>query len=194
MSRPFSLSIYAPIQADLFGINLEKPLKSAWSFADWDDLLTHFSDDDIEGADQLMPSSARIYMRNLRAAGRQTRGWHFTENPKTRYLTMCLPQWTNDIRRLLLGLNILRQVLPTSGDGDCGYILAHRFDGPDSQTLAAILMRHGRSKVAEPGHPVIDKIVTHAAPLAARVQSMAKMPTSHFVDNLEEISNERQIG
>lgn len=192
MSRTFSLCVYAPIQADLFGINLQKPLKSAWSFADWDDLFLHFSDEDVIEADQLMPSSGRIYMRNLRAAGKQTRGWHFAENPRTRYLTMCLPQWTNDVPRLILGLNILRQVLPTSGDGDCGYILAHRFDGADSRTFGAILMRHGRSQMVQPGNAVIDKVIAHATPLASRVQSMAKLPRSHIVDDLEAISNEHQ--
>ena len=191
LSHTFSLCIYTPIQADLFGLNLKKPLNSVWAFSDWDDLGGNLSDEVLAAADNLMPDSARTYMRNLRAAGKQTRGWHFAEDPKTRYLTVCLPKWTNDWTRLLLGLNVLRQVLPTSGDGQPGYILAHRFDGPDSKTLGAILMRHGTSRVVGPHATVIPELVNHAKPLATRVLSMSKMPTSHVVDQLESISDER---
>jgi len=73
VSRMFSLSIYTPIQADLFGLNLQKPLQSVWAFSDWDDLGGNFSDHDLAAADNLMPETARTYMRNLRAAGKQTR-------------------------------------------------------------------------------------------------------------------------
>lgn len=182
LSHTYSLAVYAPIQADLFAINLEKPLKSAWSFDDWDEMETHFSDADIAQADKMTPETASVYIGDLRAAGRQARGWHFAENPKTRYLTLCLPYWTNDWTRLMLGLNILRQILPTSGDGEPGYILAHRFDGADSKTLGAILMRHGTTKVVGPHADVTQQIVKHASPLASRVQAMAKMPTPHVVD------------
>lgn len=192
MSHTYSLSVYTPIQADLFGINLQKPLQSVWAYSDWDDLEGSFSDEDLSAADSLMPEAAHTYMRNLRAAGRQTRGWHFAEDPKTRYLTVCLPHWTNDWTRLILGLNIMRQIFPTSGDGRPGYILAHKFDGPDSRTLGAILMRHGRSQVAGPTASVIKDIVAHATPLASRVQAMSKMPTSHVVDELEKVSDERR--
>jgi len=192
VSRMFSLSIYTPIQADLFGLNLQKPLQSVWAFSDWDDLGGNFSDHDLAAADNLMPETARTYMRNLRAAGKQTRGWHFAEDPTTRYLTVCLPKWTNDWTRLLLGLNVLRQILPTSGDGQPGYILAHQFDGPQSETLGAVLMRHGASQVVSPHSTVIPELIAHARPLASRVLSMSKMPTSHVVDQLETISDERR--
>lgn len=187
MSYPFSLCIYTPIQSDLFGINLEKPLKSAWAFADWDALDVTFSDADVAVTDSLMPRSAADYLRNLRTAGRQTRGWHFAQNPRTRYLTAVLPHWTNDWTRLLLGLNVLRQVLPTAGDGQPGYILAHRFDDADSKTLGAVLMRHGTSKAFGPRASVTAKVVDHATPLAMRVRAMAKMPKPHIVDELDAL-------
>lgn len=191
VSTPYSLCIYTPIQPDLFGINLQKPLQSVWAHSDWDDLGGSFKDEDLMSADRLMPEAARTYMRNLRAAGRQTRGWHFAEDADTRYLTVCLPQWTNDWTRLLLGLNIMRQVFPTSGDGQPGYILAHRFDGANSKTLGAVLMRYGTSKLVGPHAAVIPEIVAHASPLATRVKAMSKLPTSHVVDELETISDER---
>ena len=192
MSSPYSLCVYTPVQSDLFAINLRKPLKSAWSFSDWDDLGIGFSDQDLLKSDEITPHTGAAYLRNLRAAGRQTRGWHFQEDARTRYLTMMLPYWTNDLTRLLLGLNVLRQVLPTSGDGEPGYILAHRYDGRDSKTLGAILMRHGNSKVFGPDHPATQKTVAHAAPLAMRVKSMSKMPESHIIDNMGALNDSRQ--
>ncbi|MEL6641927.1 MAG: hypothetical protein AAFP98_11555 [Pseudomonadota bacterium] len=192
MSHPYSLCVYAPVQSDLFAINLRKPLKSAWSFEDWDDFGINFSDADLAKSDEITPHTGAVYLRNLRAAGRQTRGWHFLEDEKTRYLTMVLPYWTNDWTRLLLGLNILRQVLPTSGDGQPGYILAHRFDGRDSKTLGAILMRHGTSKVFGPHEDVTQQTVEHAKPLAVRVKAMSKMPESHIIDNMGTIEESHE--
>lgn len=192
VTSPFSLCVYTPIQSDLLAINLQKPLKSAWSFSDWEDFGVHFSDEDLARTDEITPQTGAVYLRNLRAAGRQTRGWHFLEDTKTRYLTMVLPYWTNDWTRLLLGLNILRQVLPISGDGEPGYLLAHRFDGKDSKTLGSILMRHGTSKVFGPHEPVTQKTVTHATPLALRVKSMSKMPESHILDNMGTFSDVRE--
>lgn len=191
MTSPYSLCVYTPVQSDLLALNLKKPLKSAWSFSDWDDFGIGFSDEDLAKADEITPETGAVYLRNLRAAGRQTRGWHFQEDPKTRYLTMVLPYWTNDLTRLLLGLNVLRQILPTSGDGQPGYLLAHRFNGRDSQTLGTILMRHGESKVFGPAHPATQKAVAHSSPLALRVKSMSKMPESHIVDNMANISDAR---
>lgn len=192
MSSPYSLCVYTPVQSDLLALNLKKPLKSAWSFGDWGDLGVGFSDADLLKADDICPETGAAYLRNLRAAGRQTRGWHFQEDATTRYLTMMLPHWTSDWTRLLLGLNVLRQILPTSGDGEPGYILAHRFDGRDSKTLGAILMRHGQSKVFHADHPATKQAVTHATPLAMRVKSMSKLPESHIIDNMGTLSENRQ--
>lgn len=180
------------MQSDLFAINLRKPLKSAWSFDDWEDFGMSFSDADIAKADEITPRTGAAYLRNLRAAGRQTRGWHFQEDTKTRYLTMVLPYWTNDWTRLLLGLSILRQILPTSGDGQPGYILAHRFDGRDSKTLGAVLMQHGTSKVFGPDEDVTQQTVEHAKPLALRVKAMSKLPESHIIDNMGTIEEARE--
>lgn len=192
VKSPYSLCVYTPIQSDLLSRNLSKPLKSAWSFNDWDDLGVGFSDEDLLRSDEITPETGAVYLRNLRAAGRQTRGWHFQEDAKTRYLTLVLPYWTNDWTRLLLGLNVLRQVLPTAGDGGPGYIAVHRFDGRDSKTLGAIMMRHGESKVFGPDHPATQKTIAHASPLATRVKSMSKMPESHIIDNMGGLNERRQ--
>ena len=86
-----------------------------------------------------------------------------------------------------IGANDLANAMGTSvGAG------AVTIDGADSRTFGAILMRHGRSQMVQPGNAVIDKVIAHATPLASRVQSMAKLPRSHIVDDLEAISNERQ--
>lgn len=185
LASPYSLCVYAPVQSDLLSINLRKPLKSADKFEDWHQFDTPFTDVDIAKADLIMPHTGAAYMRNLRAAGRQTRGWHFSEDPATRYLTAILPHWTHDQTRLLLGLNILRQVFPTSGDGQPGYILVHRFDGARSWTLGAVLMRHGASRAVGPEDPVVSQVVAHAKPLATRVKTMSKWPKPHIVDELD---------
>lgn len=185
LSYTNSLCIYAPVQADLFAINLRKPLKSAWAFSDWEDFDVYVSDKDIAEADAATPENAAAYFRSLRAAGRQTRGWHFAQSQKTRYLTLTLPHWTNDWPRILLGLSILRQVLPTSGDGQPGYILVHQF-GPDGgKTLGSVLMRHGTSAIAGPREEITQKIIKHAAPLTARIKAMSKLPKPHIVDQSE---------
>lgn len=176
----------------MFAINLRKPLKSAWAFSDWADLEVLISDTDIAKTDQLTPRVGADYLRNLRAAGRQTRGWHFAQNPKTRYLTLSMPHWAADIPRILLGLNILRQVLPTSGDGQPGYILAHRFERGNSKTLGAVLLRHGTSKVVGPHAGVTQDIIDHARPLNARIQAMSKMPKAHIVDELDALGATRE--
>jgi len=192
VSHTLSLSIYAPLQADLFSANLQKPLESATIFADWDDFeLPNFSKA-VPDADALIPETGHIYMRALRSAGRRTRGWHFQLNPATRFLNVCLPVWTNDRPRLILGLSILRQILPTSGDGQPGYILAHRFDGQDSRTLGAVLMRHGTSRVVGPNEDITKKLVAHAAPMVSRVGGKSKLPTPHIVDQLDSLSDIRR--
>ena len=192
LSHTLSLYVYTPLQADLFGANLQKPLKSAELFADWADFeLPHFAEGAAQ-ADTLTPESAGVYMRALRSAGRRTRGWHFGLNPKTRYLTVCLPVWTNDRPRLILGLSILRQVLPTAGDGQPGYILAHRFDEVNGRTLGAILMREGRSCVVGPSDPVTAKLVAHATPLVSKVEGKAKLPEPHIFDELDALSDLRK--
>lgn len=193
MSQVYSLCVYAPVQVDLLGRNLRKPLKSAWSFNDWEDLGVNFSDKDLAATDQLTPETGASYLHNLRAAGRQTRGWHFAQNRKTQYLQMVLPHWTADWPRIMLGLNILRQVLPTAGDGQPGYILAHRFGPDDGKTLGGVLMRHGTSRVVGPHKDVTRKLIQHATPLVNRISAMAKLPKPHIVDQVELLDGTRQL-
>ena len=193
MSQVYSLCVYAPVQIDLFGLSLRKPLKSAWSFNDWDDFDVHFSDADLAATDRMTPETGASYINNLRAAGRQTRGWHFAQNRKTQYLQMVLPHWTNDWPRVMLGLNILRQVMPIAGDGQPGYILAHQFGAENAKTLGGILMRHGTSRVAGPREDVTRQLIDHATPLVRRITAMAKLPKPHIVDQVELLDGTRQL-
>jgi len=183
----YCLCLYAPIEKDSLSDVLHKPLRSAWAFDDWDKLKVIFMNEDLVTADRTAPRSTAVYLHNLRASRSRHHGWYCHYDTDTKYISLVVTHWTGAWPAQLMGFNILRQAFQSAGNGDSGYVLAHDFGTASDRSLGAIMMHDGESQAVGPDAPIVQKIVSHARPLAQRIIAQCDTDPGDLIDEYDTL-------
>ena len=170
MSEPYSLLVKVPVDAAKLAAALGSPVMPAAAFDDWAALGHAPMPADLAVPP---PSTPLRYLRELRDASLPEYGWHFAHDTATGFVTCVCLLWTERPAEIIAGLNVLRQLFASGGDGRVGFILVHGTVFPALGTLCGVRIAGGHSQMLPAHDAQLAQAQAHLLPIGQALLDQA---------------------